>query len=82
MLRQEFSLSIEKAKEIMVKQETGQSLHDYPGALLDPLIQAFADSNHTAPKFELGDQVETVGDQHTFKVGIIRERIWHHKDRE
>lgn len=37
---------------------------------------------HPEPAFEIGEVVQTVGDQHTFKTGLIRDRIWHHKDAE
>ena len=81
-LRQEFALSIGQAKEIMIQHETGQSLSEYQETLVEPLIRAFEDVDLPESKFEIDDEVETVGDQHTFRRGLIRDRIWHHKANE
>lgn len=81
-LRQEFTLSVGEAKEIMIRCETGLALTDYQRALLEPLHRAFADAPLPRPEFELDDEVETVGDQHTYRRGFIRDRIWHCKDSE
>lgn len=77
-LRQEFTLSIGEAKEIMIRCETGLAPTDYQWALLEPLHRAFADASLPSPEFELDDEVETVGEQHTYRRGFIRDRIWHY----
>ena len=79
-LRQEYALSIGHAKEIIIRHETGQSLTDYQEILLEPLIQAFEEADLSESEFEIDNEVETIGDQHTFRRGLIRERIWHHND--
>jgi hypothetical protein len=81
-LRHEYALSIGQAKEIMIRHETGQSLTDYQGTLLEPLIQAFEEADLPEPEFEIDDAVETVGEQHSFRHGFIQERIWHHNEEQ
>ncbi len=79
-LRQEFALSIGRAKEIMVRHETGECLTDHQGELIGSLIRAFEDAGLPEYEFEIDDEVETVGAKHSFRRGQIRDRIWHHKD--
>lgn len=80
LLREEFALSLKQAKEIMIQQETGLTLDEHQESLVEPLRAVLADPQLPTPTFDVGDNVETAGQGTSCRSGVIRDRVWDHKD--